>query len=91
MGHEVDVPMEIPAGVDDVSAGVYDPDGKLERSTFRRDPDGLFHLKFVPTKAGQHKVSGDSDAGLIKRLCCYSFINRSYWTHRSNWFWSWKQ
>ena len=62
VGHEVDVPMEIPAGVDDVSAAVYDPDGKLERSTFRKDPDGLFHLKFVPTKVGQHKVSGDSDA-----------------------------
>ena len=49
--------MEIPAGVDDVSADVYDPDGNLERSTFRQDPDGLSHLRFTPTKAGQHKVN----------------------------------
>lgn len=60
LGHEVDVPMEIPAEVDEVSAAVYDPDGNLEKSTFRKDPDGLFHLKFIPTKIGQHKVSGDS-------------------------------
>ena len=52
--------MEIPAKVDEVSAAVYDPDGNLEKSTFRKDPDGLFHLKFIPTKIGQHKVSGDS-------------------------------
>ena len=57
MGHEVDVPMEIPDGVEDVTAAVYDPDGKLERSTFRKDLDGLYHLKFLPKKTGEHKVS----------------------------------
>ena len=57
VGQEVDVPMEIPEGVDDVSAAVYDPDGNLMRSTFRREADGLFHLRFTPTKAGMHKVS----------------------------------
>lgn len=56
VGQEVDVPMEIPHGVDDVSAAVYDPDGNLMRSTFRREGDGLFHLRFTPTKVGQHKV-----------------------------------
>lgn len=56
VGHEVDVPMEIPDGVEDVTAAVYDPDGKLERSTFRKDLDGLYHLKFLPKKTGEHKI-----------------------------------
>ena len=71
MGREVDVPMEIPPGVDDVTAAVYDPDGKLESSTFQREPsDGLYHLRFIPKKAGQHKVRGVWDP--VKR----STLNR---------------
>ena len=57
MGHEVDVPMEIPQEVDNVSATVYDPDGVPERSKFDREPDGLYHLRFIPTRIGQYKVT----------------------------------
>ena len=69
MGREVDVPMEIPPGVDDVTAAVYDPDGKLESSTFQREPsDGLYHLRFIPKKAGQHKVRGVWDPMKTKQV-----------------------
>ena len=55
--------MEIPSEVDEVSADVYDPDGNKERSTFKKEPDGLYHLRFTPKKIGEYKVS--SDQGLI--------------------------
>ena len=70
MGHEVDVPMEIPAGVDDLSAAVYDPDGNWKSSTFRKDPDGLFHLRFIPTKAGQHQVRRHDCANKMALTTC---------------------
>jgi len=57
VGYEVDVPMEIPAEVDEVSAAVYDPDGNPVKSTFQKESDGLYHLKFTPTKIGQYNVS----------------------------------
>ena len=49
--------MEIPAEVDEVSAAVYDPDGNPVKSTFQKEPDGLYHLRFTPTKIGQYNVS----------------------------------
>ena len=49
--------MEIPAEVDEVSAAVYDPDGNTVKSTFKKEPDGLYHLRFTPTKIGQYNVS----------------------------------
>ena len=49
--------MEIPAEVDEVSAAVYDPDGNIVKSTFQKEPDGLYHLRFTPTKIGQYNVS----------------------------------
>lgn len=51
--------MEIPSEVDEVSAVVYDPDGNKEKSTFQKEPDGLYHLRFTPKKIGQYKVSKD--------------------------------
>ena len=49
--------MEIPDEVDEVSAAVYDPDGNTVKSTFQKEPDGLYHLRFTPTKIGQYNVS----------------------------------
>ena len=49
--------MEIPDEVDEVSAAVYDPDGNTVKSTFQKEPDGLYHLRFIPTKIGQYNVS----------------------------------
>ena len=49
--------MEIPDEVDEVSAAVYDPDGNSVKSTFQKEPDGLYHLRFTPTKIGQYNVS----------------------------------
>ena len=87
--------MEIPHGVDDVSAAVYDPDGNLMRSTFRREGDGLFHLRFTPTKVGQHKVNKQDQAVCKSRelnvtmpsrskLCTernnYPFLQIPFWT-----------
>ena len=57
MGYEVDVPMEIPSEVDEVSAVIYDPDGNIDKSTFKKESDGLHHLRFTPKKIGQYKVS----------------------------------
>ncbi|RMX60911.1 hypothetical protein pdam_00003464 [Pocillopora damicornis] len=56
VGYEVDVPMEIPSEVDEVSAVIYDPDGNIDKSTFKKESDGLHHLRFTPKKIGQYKV-----------------------------------
>ena len=56
MGHQVDVPMDIPKEVQDVTAFVVGPDDERAPSSFRREADGLKHLRFVPTKTGQYKV-----------------------------------
>ena len=55
-GNQVDVPMEIPKEVDDVSAFVEGPDGQRVPSTFGHEADGLKHLRFVPKKPGRYQV-----------------------------------
>ena len=42
---QVDVPIEVPEEIDDMSATVHDEDGKLVRSTLNLEPDGLYHVR----------------------------------------------
>ena len=44
---QVDVPIEVPEEIDDMSATVHDEDGKLVRSTLNLEPDGLYHVRYV--------------------------------------------
>ncbi|EDO45254.1 predicted protein [Nematostella vectensis] len=53
---EVDVPMEIPSQVTEVSAEVRGPSNEHVLSTFRKEPDGYHHLRFVPYSKGTYKV-----------------------------------
>lgn len=48
--------MEIPDQVGEVTAKVTDPDQRYVSSTFRREGDGLHHLRFTPYKPGPYKV-----------------------------------
>ena len=54
--HELDVPMEIPKEVEEVTATVTDPDQRSVSSTFRPEADGLHHLRFTPYKPGSYTV-----------------------------------
>ena len=42
---QVDVPIEVPEEVDEISATVQDEDGKPIKSTLTFEPDGLYHVR----------------------------------------------
>lgn len=42
---QVDVPIEVPEEIDEMSATVHDEDGKIVRSTLNVEPDGLYHVR----------------------------------------------
>ena len=42
---QVDVPIEVPEEIDEMSATVQDEDGKTVKSTLTVDPDGLYHVR----------------------------------------------
>lgn len=42
---QVDVPIEVPEEIDEMSAEVQDEDGKTVQSTLNLEPDGLYHVR----------------------------------------------
>ena len=42
---QVDVPIEVPEEIDEMSATVHDEDGKTVRSTLNVEADGLYHVR----------------------------------------------
>ena len=54
---QVDVPIEVPEEIDDMSATVHDEDGNLVRSTLNLEPDGLYHVRYVAKQRIQQFAS----------------------------------
>ena len=50
------MPIDVPDEIDEVSASVKGPDNNYVPSTLERESDGLFHVRFVPAKAGKYTV-----------------------------------
>lgn len=42
---KVDVPIEVPEEIDEISATVQDEDGKIVKSSLTLEPDGLYHVR----------------------------------------------
>ena len=42
---KVDIPIEVPEEVDEISASVQDEEGKLVQSTLTLEPDNLYHVR----------------------------------------------
>ena len=42
---KVDVPIEVPEEIDEISSTVQDEDGKTVKSSLTLEPDGLYHVR----------------------------------------------
>lgn len=74
----LDVPMQIPSEVKDVTADVRGPNDEHVLSSFTREVDGDFHLRFTPHKKGTYTVDvrckGKSVDGSPFRYLCRSCV-----------------
>ena len=52
----MDVPIDVPDEVEEISAAVKGPNNEYVQSRLQREADGLYHVRFLPSKAGKYVV-----------------------------------